>query len=103
MKSHLLQSIRKLPSLDMKHLTVWSTCSSGRVGRWWEEKSKLVDEEVEKALAHLLLPTGWPRSGLKGTKPNLEPHAWDGYVNKAGYSVLHQQNVAIALMSIGKS
>lgn len=30
-------------------------------------------------------------------------HTWDGRVNKAGFSVLHQPNVAIPLMGIGKS
>lgn len=68
------------------------------------EKSKWGEEEIEKALLHLLYPTGWPPSGQGEQNQNATlSHTWDGHVNKAGFSVLHQPNIAIPLVRIGNS
>lgn len=43
-----------------------------------------------KGTLNLLKPTAIARAREMGTKPDQLYRTWDGYVNKAGFSVLHQ-------------
>lgn len=88
----LLQIFEKLPGLDIKY-TVRATCSSWcwiHVDRRVKKKKQMEMRGNRKGTLNLLKRTAIPWAIKKGTNPDQLSHTWDGYVNKAGFSVLHQ-------------